>query len=103
MNVIALGPLTNFAFALMRDPSFADRIGDFRALGGTLHGTGPIDYNKERNFHQDPEAAFLVKKHVKKITLITWEVVHALKLNKELCSQMNELLTQGGKKKSFLK
>ena len=102
VNVIALGPLTNFALALLRDKTFADRIGQFRALGGTLYASGPIDFNKERNFQRDPESAFIVKKHVKKIMLITWEVVNELKQDYYLCEKLDDLLRKGGRKKHFL-
>ena len=102
LNIIAIGPQTNITFALLRDPSFAQRVGEFRALGGTLNGTGLIDYNKERNYHLDPEAAHLVQTHIKKISLITWEVVHALKADRDLHRRMEQLLAKGGRKKRFL-
>jgi purine nucleosidase len=63
-TLIALGPLTNVAQALARDPSLARRIERVYIMGGsTTHGNlccgagDGIDHGQEFNFWADPAAA----------------------------------------------
>jgi inosine-uridine nucleoside N-ribohydrolase len=63
-TLIALGPLTNIAQALARDPSLARRIERvFIMGGGTTHGNlccgagDGVDHGQEFNFWADPAAA----------------------------------------------
>ncbi|MFQ5520598.1 MAG: nucleoside hydrolase, partial [Candidatus Methylomirabilia bacterium] len=53
----ALGPLTNLALALQRDPSRVARIRRVVIMGGTVAGPGNITPAAEFNFYVDPEAA----------------------------------------------
>ncbi len=54
--IAALGPLTNLALAIERDPSWAQRIAGLSVMGG---GTGPgnATATAEFNLFADPEAA----------------------------------------------
>jgi inosine-uridine nucleoside N-ribohydrolase len=64
LELVTIGPLTNVAAALRRDPDLARRIPRLTAMGGFLSGTAPdgrrlpqaIDYN----LCGDPEAATAV-------------------------------------------
>jgi inosine-uridine nucleoside N-ribohydrolase len=42
-------------------------------MGGTYRGTGNVTFSTEYNFQQDPEAAAIVMREFKNITLIPWE------------------------------
>jgi purine nucleosidase/pyrimidine-specific ribonucleoside hydrolase len=55
--VIALGPLTNVALALQRDPGRLCRIGRLVIMGGAVTVAGNITPAAEFNFHVDPDAA----------------------------------------------
>ena len=64
-TLIALGPLTNVAQALERDPSLARRIESIYIMGGgTTHGNlccgagDGTDHGQEFNFWADPAAAY---------------------------------------------
>jgi purine nucleosidase len=58
--VIAVGPLTNLALALIRDPEFADRVGRIVLMGGSARSGGNRDPWAEANIASDPEAAEVV-------------------------------------------
>ena len=55
--VIALGPLTNVALALGRDPARLRRIGRLVIMGGAVTVAGNVTPAAEFNFHVDPDAA----------------------------------------------
>jgi inosine-uridine nucleoside N-ribohydrolase len=58
--VVALGPLTNLATALARDPSRLAQAGRFVVMGGAVAAPGNVTAGAEFNFHVDPEAAAAV-------------------------------------------
>ncbi|MFQ5897565.1 MAG: nucleoside hydrolase [Candidatus Methylomirabilia bacterium] len=55
--LVALGPLTNLALALQRDPSRLARIRRVVVMGGAVASPGNITAAAEFNFYVDPEAA----------------------------------------------
>jgi len=60
VTIVALGPLTNIAAALQRDPEIAQMIGHLIIQGGTYAGPGNITAGAEFNIYCDPEAADIV-------------------------------------------
>ena len=69
MHVIAVGPLTNIATALQRDPAFASRVARFTIMGGSLTW-GNVTPAAEFNIWCDPEAADIVFESGVPITLV---------------------------------
>jgi inosine-uridine nucleoside N-ribohydrolase len=61
VEIIALGPLTNIALALQKQPAFAAAVKRLVIMGGALatlpDGAGNMTPNAEFNFWVDPEAA----------------------------------------------
>lgn len=57
LTVAAVGPLTNLAVTTVRDPSFAERVGDVYFMGGAALTSGNVTPAAEFNAHADPEAA----------------------------------------------
>ena len=55
--VASIGPPTNLALALARDPDLPDRVSDVYMMGGAFRGPGNVTPAAEANFHNDPEAA----------------------------------------------
>jgi purine nucleosidase/pyrimidine-specific ribonucleoside hydrolase len=55
--VVALGPLTNLALALRRDPEALARVGRVVIMGGAIGVPGNVTPAAEFNFYVDPEAA----------------------------------------------
>lgn len=64
IEIIALGPLTNLAHALQRQPAFATAVKRLVIMGGAVaalpDGAGNQTPNAEFNFWVDPEAARVV-------------------------------------------
>ena len=55
--VAVLGPLTNLAFALRKEPALAARLGPVAVMGGARSEGGNITASAEFNIWADPEAA----------------------------------------------
>jgi inosine-uridine nucleoside N-ribohydrolase len=62
--IIAIGPLTNVASAIISDPSISERVGGLVIMGGafnlTSHGFGNVNSVAEFNIWHDPDAARIV-------------------------------------------
>lgn len=59
-TVVATGPLTNLALALLLDPEVAELVAGVVLMGGTVEQPGNMTPYAETNIAQDPEAARLV-------------------------------------------
>jgi purine nucleosidase len=57
ITLLALGPLTNVARFMERDPATAERIGQLVMMGGTLAGPGNVTPTAEYNVYCDPPSA----------------------------------------------
>jgi len=64
IDIIAIGPLTNIAIAIQRQPAFAAAVKRLVIMGGAVaalpDGAGNVTPNAEFNFWVDPEAARIV-------------------------------------------
>ncbi len=59
ITLVPLGPLTNIALALSKDPSIAGLVKQVVLMGGAISG-GNVDAVAEFNIYVDPEAAQIV-------------------------------------------
>ncbi len=59
ITLIPIGPLTNIALAVSKDPSIVGLVKDIVIMGGSLNG-GNVDGAAEANIFGDPEAAQIV-------------------------------------------
>jgi purine nucleosidase len=57
LSIITVGPTTNIALALARDPGLAQRVRRVTAMGGAAMVPGNISAVAEANIGNDPEAA----------------------------------------------
>lgn len=57
VSIVAIGPLTNVALAVIRDPEFPRRVKSLYIMGGSNNARGNITAAAEFNFYVDPEAA----------------------------------------------
>ena len=55
--LVTLGPLTNLALALEREPSLPGLLGGWVLMGGAYRGPGNTTPTSEWNIHVDPDAA----------------------------------------------
>ncbi|URD83414.1 Inosine-uridine preferring nucleoside hydrolase [Musa troglodytarum] len=60
VTILALGPLTNLALAIKRDPCFASKVKKIVILGGAFFTAGNVNPAAEANIYGDPEAADIV-------------------------------------------
>jgi purine nucleosidase len=59
ITLIPVGPLTNIALAVSKDPSIASLVKDIVIMGGSITG-GNVNGAAEANIYNDPEAAAIV-------------------------------------------
>jgi inosine-uridine nucleoside N-ribohydrolase len=59
ITLIPVGPLTNIALAVSKDPSIAVLVKNIVIMGGSISG-GNVDGAAEANIYNDPEAAQIV-------------------------------------------
>ena len=57
VTVVAIGPLTNIARAIMKDPTFASKVKEMVYMGGSFYLPGNSSAAAEFNWWADPEAA----------------------------------------------
>lgn len=74
LTLVTLGPLTNVATALSRDPGLADRLAGVYIMGGAADCVGNVSASAEFNVWVDPEAAEIVLRSGAPITMVGWDV-----------------------------
>lgn len=57
LTIAAVGPLTNLALALAREPALPDMVDEIYLMGGAALTIGNATPMAEANFHNDPHAA----------------------------------------------
>jgi inosine-uridine nucleoside N-ribohydrolase len=60
ITLVAIGPLTNLALALRREPRIAQAVREVVLMGGALRTPGNVTPNAEFNIYADPHAAHVV-------------------------------------------
>lgn len=76
VTLCALGPLTNIASALIREPKIAERLKEIVLMGGGCFEGGNITPSAEFNIYVDPHAASVVFKSGIPITMMPLDVTH---------------------------
>ena len=74
LTLVTLGPLTNVALALKREPELTKRIGRCVVMGGAPCCEGNVTPAAEYNIWVDPEAARAVFRSKLNIEMIGWHV-----------------------------
>ena len=75
VSLCALGPLTNVALAIIKDPKFVVNIKEIVLMGGAI-GTGNVTPSAEFNIFVDPHAAAVVFACGAQLTMIGLDVTH---------------------------
>lgn len=60
LTLCAVGPLTNVAMAIQKDPDFVSNLAQLVIMGGSLDAGGNVGEYAEANFWNDPHAANIV-------------------------------------------
>jgi inosine-uridine nucleoside N-ribohydrolase len=82
LTVVATGPLTNIAAALIADPSFAERI-RLVFMGGAVEEPGNVTPVAEFNIWADPEAADLVVASGVDFTMVGLDATHRARFTRD--------------------
>src|SRR5256884_172870 len=75
--LVTLGPLTNVALALQRNPGIAGKVGRCVIMGGAPCCEGNVTPAAEYNIWVDPEAARIVLRSGLPIELVGWQLSRA--------------------------
>lgn len=59
LTLVPVGPLTNIALAVLKDPSIVPLVKEVVIMGGSISG-GNVNASAEANIYNDPEAAQIV-------------------------------------------
>jgi purine nucleosidase len=74
LRIVAIGPLTNIALAIRKDPEFAGNLGALYVMGGSINARGNITPAAEYNIYVDPEAADIVfSAGIADVVVISWD------------------------------
>lgn len=74
ITLVTLGPLSNVAIALLRDPGLAHKVRHCFIMGGTSDNWGNMGLVGEFNIWVDPEAAKIVFESEMPITMVGWDI-----------------------------
>jgi len=74
ITICAIGPMTNIAEAMRRDPSFAGNVAQIVLMGGAVHVPGNITPHAEANTYHDPHALAEVLASDAKVTIVGLDV-----------------------------
>jgi inosine-uridine nucleoside N-ribohydrolase len=96
VTIVALGPLTNVARSLLRDPEIATLIGGLIMMGGTVGGPGNITAAAEFNIYCDPVSAQTVFRSPVTKTLVPLDVTNRVTLNYDLFNTLPDESTKIG-------
>lgn len=76
LRIVCIGPLTNIALAVQKDPAFIGNVAGLWIMGGSINGRGNITPAAEYNIFVDPEAAAVVfGAGFSHVTVVTWDPV----------------------------
>jgi inosine-uridine nucleoside N-ribohydrolase len=83
ITLVAVGPLTNIAMALRKEPRIAEYVREVVIMGGALRVPGNVTPEAEFNIFADPHAARMVFHAGWPIRLVTLDVTQKTSLKRE--------------------
>ncbi|MFZ0735379.1 MAG: nucleoside hydrolase [Candidatus Sulfotelmatobacter sp.] len=98
ITLIPVGPLTNIALAVSKDPSIVPLVKDIVIMGGSITG-GNVDGAAEANIYNDPEAASIVFNAGWMVTMIGSDVGEKTLMMR---SHLADLQSQPGPESDFI-
>ena len=92
ITIVPVGPLTNIAMAIQKEPRILDAIPEIVIMGGG-HDHGNSTASAEFNIWLDPEAAHIVVNCGRPIRMCTLDATHRALVSKEDCVRLHALET----------
>jgi purine nucleosidase len=96
ITLCTLGPLTNIALALVREPRIASRVKQIVAMGGGYFEQGNVTPSAEFNIYVDPHAARLVFDSGIPITLVPLDCTHQALTTQARLERFRAMPTRAG-------
>lgn len=90
-TIVATGPLTDIAMALVRAPAIAGSIKQIVIMGGASFEAGNVTPSAEFNIYVDPHAADIVLKSGIPITMFGLDVTHKVMTNPQIVGRIRNL------------
>jgi purine nucleosidase len=88
ITLVPVGPLTNIALAVEKDPSIVPLVKEVILMGGSLNG-GNVNASAEANIYNDPEAAQIVFQAGWPVTMVGLEVGDKALFTKKYLDQLS--------------
>lgn len=96
LTILAMGPLTNIARALNRDPDLSTMIDQIVMTGGSIQGIGNVTPAAEFNCFYDPESAQAVFRSPITKTLVPLDITRKLMFSFDLVDRLPREETRAG-------
>jgi len=90
ITLIPVGPLTNIALAVSKDPSIASLVKDIVIMGGSITG-GNVNGAAEANIYNDPEAAQIVFNAGWMVTMVGSDVGERTLITRKYLAELQSL------------
>lgn len=97
VTILCLGPLTNVARALQRDPEIANLVDRLVIMGGSVEGIGNVTPSAEYNIYFDPLGARSVFHSRTTKTLVPLDVTSRVSFGLGLMQQLPDETTRVGR------
>ena len=88
ITLVPVGPLTNIALAVEKDPSIVPLVKEVILMGGSITG-GNVNASAEANIYNDPEAAQIVFQAGWPVTMVGLEVGDKALFTKKYLDQLS--------------
>ena len=95
INLVAVGPLTNIANSIKKNPSIVNKVNSLLIMGGSWLAGGNITPVAEANIYNDPEAAEIVFKSGLPIIMVGLDVTHKVFLSQKDIDKLSSLNNSG--------
>ena len=89
ITLVPVGPLTNIALAVLKDPSIVPLVKEVIIMGGSISG-GNVNASAEANIYNDPEAAQIVFQAGWPLTMVGLEVGDKTLFSRKYLDQLGQ-------------